>query len=667
MNYFFRYQSILFKVLLFLTTLGLVLFLFPKGSGFKYEFQKGKPWQYETLLAPFDFPILKTEKEMSNERSQIIAQTPIYFEVDPSVVDQVLDQIQFELNTLELTESVENQIISYVMSYYQKGVRDAELLYDEATKVALVEGNIERIQLFSELNRSYNLSGLKLKESVFREVYRVFFMRLESLLRPNISLAPELTSQITEGALRSILPSRGVMSKGVRIIAKGEIVETEKYQILQSLKKEYQSQLWSDANENWILLGYGLLAGISLLLLFVFLYRFRPEEYENNIKVSFLFTNLLLMLLLVNVVVSYDVALIYAVPICILPLIIKTFFDSRLALFTHLIAMLLIGFIVPNSFEYIFLQMIAGIIATLTVPDLYKRANLFISVGVITLVYMLGYISFVLISEGSPRFLNVSILGLFMMNGLATLFVHPLIYIYEKIFGLVSDVSLLELSDTNSPLLRELANSAPGTFHHSLQVANIAEAAANEIGANALLIRVGALFHDIGKLKNPAYFSENQSTSYSPHNDLEPHESTRIIIDHVLDGIEIAKKYNLPDRIIDFIRTHHGTTSVYYFLMKAKSVDADILDHDFRYKGPKPFSKETAILMMADSVEAASKSIQEPNAENISDFVNRIVQNQMKEDQFLEANITLQEIETIKTVFIAKLINVYQLRVMYPE
>jgi putative nucleotidyltransferase with HDIG domain len=329
---------------------------------------------------------------------------------------------------------------------------------------------------------------------------------------------------------------------------------------------------------------------------------------------------------------------------------------------------LLLGFIVPNSFEFIFLQIIAGIATILTVSELYKRANLFISVGQITLIYIVGYFAFNVIQEGDLQQIIWANFGYFLVNGMITLFVQPLIYIYEKMFGMVSDVSLLELSDTNSKLLKELSDKAPGTFNHSLQVANLAEACANEVGANAMLVRVGALYHDIGKIANPTFFTENQITNLNPHDDLSPKESSRIIIQHVIKGIELARKYKLPDRIIDFIRTHHGTNLVYYFYKKAQELSGpEISDVDFRYPGPIPFSKETAIIMMSDSVEAASKSLVNPSFTAIDEFVERIVGGHVQSGQFLNADITFKEIEAVKKVLKQRLLNIYHLRVEYPE
>ena len=279
----------------------------------------------------------------------------------------------------------------------------------------------------------------------------------------------------------------------------------------------------------------------------------------------------------------------------------------------------------------------------------------------------MSYFAFFVIHEGSIDNLKWETFLLFVLCGLATLFVQPLIYVYEKLFGLVSDVSLLELSDTNSKLLKELSDKAPGTFHHSLNVANLAEAAANEIGANTMLVRVGALYHDIGKMKNPTYFTENQMTGTNAHDELSPKESAKIIINHVIDGVELAKKNNLPDRVIDFIRTHHGTSTVYYFYNKQKESNLDFETTDFSYNGPKPFNKETAILMMCDSVEAASKSLKDPNSTKINNFVDAIISKQMDTDQFLNADITLKEIQSIKKVLKQKLANMYHLRIEYPD
>ena len=490
---------------------------------------------------------------------------------------------------------------------------------------------------------------------------------LKIVIKPNVSLNTKLTQAAIDDEVNAMNPNKGIIEKSGRIIAKGELVDTDAYQILDSLKAEYQSQVWTKSNYLWLLVGYGLLVMLVLLMLLLFLKKYRPEIYKNNTKVTFIFFNVLLMVLLTTIVVKMDAKYVYVVPLCILPLILKAFFDPRLGLFVHVLTVLLLGFIVPNSFEYLFLQIIAGIVTILTVSELYKRANLFISVAQITFIYIIGYFAFVLIQEGNIYEFEWVIFGYFVLCGLATLFAHPLIYFYEKLFGLVSDVSLLELSDTNSKLLKELSNKAPGTFHHSLNVANLAEAAAQEIGANSMLVRVGALYHDIGKMASPTFFIENQLSGINAHDELDPKESASIIINHVIDGIEIARKYNLPDRIIDFIRTHHGTSMVYYFYKKELETQGQANKEDFKYPGPIPFSKETAILMMADSVEAASKSLKEPTSTKIDVFVEKIIDAQMEQGQFLNADVTFKDIELIKKVLKKKLNNMFHLRVEYPE
>ena len=487
------------------------------------------------------------------------------------------------------------------------------------------------------------------------------------IIKSNISFNKSLTDKSLEEKLANVSLTRGVISEGTLIISKGQVIEDDQFSVLDSLKSEYESQVWSSNNYNWVMVAYTLLVALALLMLLLFLRKYRTEVFENNTKVTFIFFNIVVMILLTTLVINYNSEYLYVVPLCILPLVLKAFFDARLGLFAHVLTVLLLGFIVPNSYEYMFLQIIAGIVTILTVSELYKRANLFISVGQITLIYIISYFAFFVIHEGQIFNVELKTFGYFVLGGLATLFVQPLIYIYEKLFGLVSDVSLLELSDTNTKLLKELSNKAPGTFHHSLNVANLAEASANEIGANAMLVRVGALYHDIGKMKNPTFFTENQSTGINPHDELSAKESANVIVNHVLDGIEIAKKNNLPDRVIDFIRTHHGTSTIYYFYMKEKSVIEDADEKDFSYLGPKPFSKETAILMMCDSVEAASKSLKLPTSTKINAFVENIIDKQVENGQFLNADITFRDIESIKKVLKLKLANIYHLRIEYPE
>jgi putative nucleotidyltransferase with HDIG domain len=654
------------------------VYLFPKSGKFKYNFEKGKPWQSENLYAPFNFAIKKANDEIAIEKQALIDNSVLYFNIDNAVEVKVnnLYENQFKNTFSDSISKIESNTLfkvgkQVITELYRYGILNETYNISNGKAVVLLDERVKKkTTLFSNLIKQDEVVSTIEKVLLKRNLlnYKKDFVSLFfDLIEPNLTFDKSFTDKILQEDFDKISYARGSVEKGTLIISKGEVVEGDKFQTLKSLQFEYESQVWNEANYNWILFAYTLLVALALLMLLLFLRKYRIEVFDNNTKVTFIFFNIFLMVFITTLVVNYNSKYIYVVPICILPLVFKAFFDARLGLFAHVITVLLLGFIVPNSYEYMFLQIIAGIVTILTVSELYKRANLFISVGQITIIYIIAYFAFVVIHEGSVETIKWETFMWFILCGLATLFVQPLIYIYEKIFGLVSDVSLLELSDTNSKLLKELSNKAPGTFHHSLSVANLAEASANEIGANAMLVRVGALYHDIGKMKSPTYFIENQSTGINPHDELSAKESARIITDHVIDGIEIARKNNLPDRVIDFIRTHHGTSLVYYFYMKEKEQDEDANKADFCYLGPKPFSKETAILMMCDSVEAASKSLKEPTSTKIDAFVENIINKQIEEGQFLNANITFKEIQSIKKVLKHKLANIYHLRIEYPE
>lgn len=670
-------QSNIYKVFLFVVSTLLIIYLLPKGGQFKYNFQKGKPWQYENLYAPFSFTIKKDAEAIEKEKEEIRNSSIPYFDFNKQIPSQAKirlnELIRSTLNDSVLTIPREDLLLmgeNLLDQLYQPGYLDELHSYSDDKLVYLKKGNEIEEHNYGSFFRQEQLDSWlsgRLDQTEDVSYYGYLSSLLKRSMLPNVSFNARLTESAFERQISEINPNRGVVEKGGRIIAKGEVVEGDKYQILNSLKAEYQSQVWSQSNYMWLLVGYSLLISLVLLMLLLFLKKYRKTIYDHNTKVTFIFFNIVLMVFLTTLVVRLDAKYVYVVPLCILPLVLKAFFDPRLGLYVHVLTLLILGFMVPNSFEYLFLQIIAGIVTILTVSELYKRANLFISVGQITFVYILGYFAFFLIQEGNIQLIEWENFGYFVLCGLATLFAHPLIYLYEKVFGLVSDVSLLELSDTNSKLLKELSNKAPGTFHHSLNVANLSEAAANEIGANAMLVRVGALYHDIGKMYNPTYFTENQVNSINTLEELAPKEAAQMIIDHVIKGIEIARKNKLPDRVIDFIRTHHGTNLVYYFYRKEQENQGQANMADFQYPGPKPFSRETAILMMADSVEAASKSLKEPTATKIDSFVETIVDKQLEGGQFLNADITLKEIETIKKVLKKKLNNIYHLRVEYPE
>ncbi|SDB33115.1 hypothetical protein SAMN03097699_0745 [Flavobacteriaceae bacterium MAR_2010_188] len=675
-NKWYRNHSLLYKILLFIGTTFLIVYLFPKSGKFKYTFDKGKPWQSENLYAPFNFAIKKSANEVDEETIEIRANNELYFDRDTLVEDKVFKAYDTQFDTT-ISDTIPKSKVLYDLGVvlleeiYQRGVLIENLSYEPQRKIVILEGQKQvESATYSELTKTDNLRK-RIEASMDKAGYSKFKSQFVSLffdvVKPNLKLNESITEKVLKEELNTISPFRGSIERETLIIAKGEIVDDERFEILKSLESEYESQVWTSSGYNLVVFSYAILVALSLLMLLLFLRKYRLDVFNNNTMVTFIFFNITLMILLTTLVVNYNSQYVYVIPLCVLPLVLKAFFDARLGMFTHVITVLLLGFVVPNSYEYMFLQIIAGIVTILTVSELYKRANLFISVGQITIIYIISYFAFFVIHEGNATNMNLETYGNFILGGLATLFVQPLIYIYEKVFDLVSDVSLLELSDTNTKLLKELSDVAPGTFHHSLNVANLAEASANEINANSMLVRVGALYHDIGKMKNPTYFIENQSTGINPHEELSARESATIIINHVINGIELAKKNNLPDRVIDFIRSHHGTSLVYYFYIKEKELTNITDDTDFRYPGPKPYSKESAILMMCDSVEAASRSIKDINTVKIDNLVETIVSKQMDDGQFLNANINFKEIQAIKKVLKSKLANSFHLRVEYPE
>ncbi|CAI8436067.1 MAG: Cyclic-di-AMP phosphodiesterase PgpH [Polaribacter sejongensis] len=681
-NKLYQNNTIIYKVILFLVATTAIVYLFPKGGQFKYDFSNGQLWKYDNLYAPFDFAIQKTTEEIAIEKKEVALNSKLYFLQDFDVEKTVNANYKRRISLIKESDSLSIEEVmrlseigqKVIDTIYKKGfleVVSQQKLSNKNEIVAVRKGNEVADVIFKNLLTSKEV--LKLirnnleQEAAYYGKIKMLNL-LSEIIKPNISFDAVYSKKVVENQLKNISYTKGKVTLGKLIILKGDIVEGKKLAILSSLKSESESQVWTESNYNWIILGYTILVSLALLMLLLFLRKYRLEIYENNNKVSFIFFNVFSMIFIQTLVVKYNSDFLYVVPLSVLPIVLKAFFDARLGLFTHVLTVLLLGYIVPDSFEFIYLHIIAGIVTILTVSELYKRANLFISVAQITLIYMVTYFAFSIIKEGNASQINWTYFMLFAANGLLSFLSIILIYMYEKVFGLVSDVTLLELSNTNTKLLRLLNEKAPGTFQHSMQVANLAESAANEIGANSMLVRTGALYHDIGKMLNPMYFTENQSTGVNPHNDLSPRDSSKIITEHVIKGVELAKKHKLPDRVIDFIRTHHGTSLTYYFYMKEQELNPETTVDitKFQYQGPIPFSKETAILMMCDAAEAASKSLTMPTAQSISDLIDKIINKQMADNQFLNSDITFREIEIIKKVIKKKLMNIYHLRVEYP-
>ena len=686
----------IFKVLLIVAAIGTIVFIFPREGKFKYEFQKGKPWTHETLIAPFDFAIAKTPQEIEDETEKIIENRKLFFIKKPNVREKSVlgfsekldsDYPSFYLRVTKMHDSVVQEVDSITMKrkLLALGVSVLDSLYDKGIiqlhsvvegkesdyNILLTENNVAEDKMlgdFFTIQSAYGYINHKITEL---PIYQQEFLRklLESFLQQNIVFDEVTTESILQTQLNKISLTTGMVQKGQKIVEQGELLNEDDFRIVSSLKSEFESHTGSDTTLLKIMLGQLILVSLLFIAMIRHLTVFKSSIIQSDVKITFLLVLLIIFILASKAISEIENISIYLLPFCMIPLVVRTFFDNKTSLFIYLISIFIISFIVNNPYEFIFIELLAGMITILTVLNLKNRSQLFISSGLIFLVYAFTYFGLEIIKEGSFSSIDYKFLAWFAGSALLTLFTYPIIYIFEKVFGFVSEITLMELADTNNKLLRKLNLKAPGTFQHSLQVSNLAEEAIREIGGDSLLVRTGALYHDIGKMNTPLYFIENQSTGINPHDDLAPEESAQIIIDHVINGIEIAKRFNLPDIIIDFIRTHHGTTKTRYFytIYKRQNPDTEIDDEIFTYPGPIPYSKETAVLMMADSVEAASRSLKNYTGKSIETLVESIVDQQIEEKQFVSANITFRDISIIKKIFKRKLMSIYHVRVEYPE
>ncbi len=643
---------------------------------------KGKPWYHDDLIAPFDFAINKTKEELANEKAEVLKSAKPYFKFNNAVVKVKKIELlkDFETNwdnkrnkTLkENTYAVAKNILD---SIYNKGIIEPADVIDHKApdfSIYVLNNNVaeeRELRSFYTINSAFAYMQQQLNVNAQATDIKFISSLLENAMAHSIIYDKETTDKILKQAIDDIAPSRDIILKDQSIISKGEIVDAKKYQVLESLKAEYDGQSVGAGSYLLILFGQIIIITVCLSVLIAFLAFFRKDVFDDNAKITFILILIILQVLMAKLAANSASFSIYILPFCILPIIIRSFFDTRVALFVHLVTVLIISFMAPNRFEFTFIQLLGGMVAIFSIVNMRNRSQIFISSTVIFLTYSISFIGITIIQEGGSDIITWFDFAWFGVSATLTLFSYPLIFVCEKIFGFTSDVSLLELSDTNGKLLRELASRAPGTFQHSLQVANLAEEAIYNIGGNALLVRTGALFHDIGKMEMPMYFIENQANGINPHDDLSFDDSAAIIIGHVIKGIEIAKKNNLPESIIDFIRTHHGTSlTTYFYRSFQKEFPEEIINEaKFHYPGPIPFSKETAVLMMADSVEAASRSLKKYDVESIDTLVEGIITTQIAQNQFVNADITFKDINTLKKIFKKKLMNVYHIRVEYPR
>lgn len=671
------YKDLLYKALIFVCTVTIIVYFFPREGKFNYQFDLNKPWKYGLLTASFDFPIYKDEASVKKEQDSVMASYQPYFtlnnEIEKEEINKLKNDYTHSLKKTIPSSDYLRHIEKVLKELYKAGI----IAGDE--KVQLQKNNTHSIMVVEKTTASPRMAG---EVFTVKEAYE-FLLNADSVrfskavmrqcnlneyISPNLIFDEPKSEAARKDLLENISWASGLVLSGQKIIDRGEIINKETYNILESLKKESIKRSESLEQKRLILGGQVLFVSIIVFCFMLYLELFRKDYYQNKKSLLVLFTLIVIYPVLTAVMVKNNLFNVYILPFAMLPIIIRVFLDSRTAFMTLVGTILICSITLRYPYEFILLQIMAGMTAIFSLRELSQRSQLFRSAILIILTYGLVYFAYELIHENDLAKINVSMYYYFVINGILLLFAYPLLFLLEKTFGFTSNVTLVELSNINSPLLRKMSEVAPGTFQHSMQVANLAAEAANKIGAKSQLVRTGALYHDIGKMENPAFFTENQS-GVNPHKSLEYKQSAQIVVNHIADGIRLAEKHNLPKVIKDFIRTHHGMgkTKYFYISYKNEHPDEEIDEKIFTYPGPNPISKETAVLMMADSVEAASRSLPEYTEESISNLVDKIIDSQVEEGYFKECPITFKDIATVKSVFKEKLKTIYHTRISYPE
>ena len=672
-----------YLTMVLIVCIGLIFIIFPGESRFKYEFQKGSPWRHETLIAPFDFAIMKTEAEIKTENDSLLITYKPYFTFDTLVGSEKIKE--FSLAISKFTESYKkikssDDIYDFpgiLEKIYKTGIlQQSTDSYNELagkSEIMIVKGQkaiktpVNQLYSIKSAYTTLNDTIRALTGKLYPEFLKA--VNISDFVVENLYYDEQLNRNEKKQLLDKLSTTKGMVQAGERIIFQGDLVGQEKYMILESLKKAYETKRGDNIEYFLVIAGRLLIISIFIVMMFLYLLFYRRDIFDHKRKFTFIFMMIVLMVFMAGFASSVKAINIYMVPMAILPILVRIFFDSRTAIFSLMITTLLIGYFAPNSYEYIILQMVAGVIAVFSLNKLHKRSHIVFSALWVFLTYSIVYLAMAMVQEGSLDTINWVALEWFGVSSIFIFISYPLIYIFEKIFGFVSDVTLIELSDTNQPLLRKLAEEAPGTFQHSIQIANLAEAVIHRIGGNPFLIRAGALYHDIGKTFDPEFFIENQAVGMNPHDQIDHLKSSGIIIDHVANGVKLARKYGLPEILISFIETHHGTTQTDYFykMYQIENPEEKVDPKIFTYPGPLPQNKETAVLMLIDGIEAATRSLKEKSVDNIRDLIEKMVEIKIRSNQLVNADLTFREISILKATLLEKLVNIYHVRIEYPK
>ena len=654
----------------------LIAYFFPREGKFRYQFYEGKPWRYGLLTAPSDFPIYKTDEEVSSERDSVLRTFEPYFRLNTEVVTKEVEQLRTNYNT-KLRGKVSSAYMQYVENslheLYSNGIISTQdwdrLRKEERQRINIRENTVAQSRYVSDLftvRTAYEFIINNCPASLDRA--KLQSCDINDYLIENVTYDADMSEKVKNTLLQSVSIASGMVQAGERIVDRGEIIDNHTYNVLRSLKIVHEQKSGGSQTQGIILAGQFVLVFGLMFCFWTYLWSFRLKIFYNRRNNLFMVLCIFVSCILTELCVGMGLFNVYIIPYAIVPIVVRTFFDSRTALFIHLIIVLICSLMVPFPHEFLLLQIVAGMVVTFSLKELSERSQLIRSSFFIFMAYVIGYLSLTLFQEASWQKINWLMMLYFGINFILLMFTYVLVYMLEKTFGYVSSITLVELSNINRPLLKKLSETCPGTFQHSLQVSILASEAAAKIGADAQLVRTGALYHDIGKMWNPVFFTENQ-TNINPHNQLAFDQSAQIIIGHVTEGMKMAEKEGLPKAVTNFIRTHHGRgkTKYFYNSYRNKYPDQPVDDKLFTYPGPNPFTKETAILMMADSVEAASRSLKEHTEENIVGLVNRIIDSQIADGLLRNAPLTFKDVEDVKAVFIEKLKTMYHTRISYPD
>ena len=667
-------KQYLFISAVFVIVITVISIFLPRERAVNIDFVEGKPWRYDQLTAPFDFAVAKSETALERERIEVLAaQRPYYTRealVGEAAVDSFTTFYKRELHYIVDSE-LSKKITTQLHHIYDNGIIGsndlARLSNDSISTIMLIEqyhAKPVKVEELYTVQQAYE--RLMAIDTTRWGRYALQHSNLNDYINPNIRYDASKSEAARSEALNAISPNSGVILKGQKIIDSGDMVGEEQYQVLISYRNELNKRI-DEQGVQITLIGQILLVTLFIGAFVVYLINYRRSYLHERNKLLFLATQLMIFPVIASWIMTNGGALMI-IPFAMAPVMVSVFLDSRTAFMTHLVITLVCSIAVPDPFVFVLLQLTAGIAAVYSLTELTERSQIFRVAIVAILCYSIVYFGYELITKSSLIAFNRGIFVHFLLNGVLLLFTYPLMLLYEKLFRFTSDVTLMELSNFNIKLLRQLSEEAPGTFQHSTQVSNLAAAAANKIGASSLLVRTGAMYHDIGKIEKPIFFTENQGTT-NPHACLPYEKSAEIIISHVTNGLRLAEKHHLPEAIKDFIRTHHGRSKAKYFYISYKNEHPgeEVDESLFTYPGPEPHSMETAILMMADAVEAASRSLPEYTEENIANLVDRIVDGQVAEGHFTECPITFRDITDIKNVFKEKLRTIYHARISYPE